>query len=1399
MTELQEKLSRLSPEKRRLLALRLSKPGNGPVQGAAEPPASIADDPQNRLRPFPLTDLQQAYWIGRGAGFDIDVASHCYLEFEGEGIDVERLNKAWRRVIERHEMLRAVVLPHGEQQVLGEVPPYEIRVTDLRGLDDAAVTSKLAALRDALSHQVLDPERWPLFEIQACRLDGGRTRTFVSFDALFLDGWSIFVVLREWSRFYAEPEWSPAPITLSFRDWVLAENAASKSEAFERARQYWRARIPTMPPAPALPAACSPSSLTEARFVRRTRQVDAERWQRLKARAARAGMTPTAILVSAYAEVLSLWSGSRKFTINLPSFNRPPLHPESNQLVAEIASFTLLEIDNTGEDSFETRASRHQAQLWKDLGYGAFGGVKVLREMAQAQSRYSEALMPVVFTSLPENTRVAELPGLGQVVFRINQTSQVWLDNHVTEHEGALIIDWDNVDGLLPEGMSEDMLDAYARLVERLADDEQCWQKSWTALTQELLPAGQLSRRAKVNAVEAPLPDCLLQDLFARQAKDRPGQQAVVAKGRTLTYAELHELSLRWAHKLRACGVKPNDLVAVVMEKGWEQIVAVLGILQAGGAYLPIDAAVPQQRLWYLLENSAAKIALTQSWLDARLAWPAGVERFSIDREPLAEWSAAPPLEPAQRPGDLAYVLYTSGSTGRPKGVMVEQRGVVNCMLRTNERFAIGARDRALCLSALHHDMSVHDVFGLLAAGGTLVLPEESGRRDPAHWLDLMRREGVTVWTSVPAMMEMLLEYAAAHADDLPRSLRLAFLGGDWIPLSLPERLRGTFPGAQLLSVGGPTETTVWNIWHAVEAVDAAWKSIPYGRPVANNHYYILNDAMGDCPDWVAGEQYAGGVQLSRGYWQDAAQTAERFVTHPRTGERLYRSGDRGRYRPDGSIEFLGRLDFQVKINGQRIELGEIEAALQQHSGVKAAVVTAWGEGQLKQRLAAYVVPHGDAVLAEDLTAFLQTRLPAHMLPAAFVFLDQMPLTSNGKVDRRQLPAPREAAPAGAVGGPAAEAKHPSPSSETASVIARTVGELLNIAPPDADANLVALGASSIDMVRLGNALEKKFGMRPRMDQIFRMQTVAKLAEYYDRQLGRRQSAAATASDGSTGRDAVSQMIGSYPVMINPDERERFKESKPGVRQGDAAKPSIELAAAAPSLELLEEYRTRRSYRQFSLRPVPFEALSALLSYLRPLTLDGNTKYLYASPGGLYPTQLYLHCKAGRVAGLDAATYYYHPLDHRLVVLRPQVEISRDIHIPFINTPIYDQAAFSLFFVCEFAALAPGYGERSLHFATMEAGILTHLLETRACRHGIGLCSIGSIDFEPIRPWFDLNPSQVLIHSLVGGRIDEDAGRDAAPAGRAANLEERIRKMSPEEVQALLKAHKQSAGKGNAG
>jgi len=570
------------------------------------------------------------------------------------------------------------------------------------------------------------------------------------------------------------------------------------------------------------------------------------------------------------------------------------------------------------------------------------------------------------------------------------------------------------------------------------------------------------------------VPESLLQELFAAQVSVRPRQPALISGDKALTYDELSRLSRRWGRRLRELGARPNTLIAVVMEKGWEQVLAVLGIVEAGAAYLPIDVELPAARLRHLVENGEVAIVLTQSRVDERLEWPHGIRRLCVDQEDLDGVSDGP-LPPAQTPDDLAYVIYTSGSTGSPKGVMIAQRGVVNSVLRTNRRFGIGPADRALAVTALHHDMSVYDIFGLLAAGGTIVMPEAARRRDAAHWAELMRREQVTVWNSVPAMMEMLLEHVSSRGESLPASLRLAFLGGDWIQVTLPGRLQAQVAGVQVVSVGGPTETTLWNIWYPIAEVDAGWKSIPYGRPIAGNRYYVMDDRLAECLAGESGEMCCAGVGLALGYWRDAVQTRAKFVTHPRTGERIYRTGDFGRLLPDGNLEFLGRQDFQVKINGQRIELGEIESALRQHRGVCAAIVTAVEAGGAGKRLAAYIVPQlGTEPTAQGLRHFLSEKLPSHMIPVAFVLLDQFPLTANGKVDRRALPAPVEVRRV-------AEAPYVAPATEMERALTAIWQEVLGVERVGMLDNFFDLGAHSLHIVqahsKLQVAIERELGV----------------------------------------------------------------------------------------------------------------------------------------------------------------------------------------------------------------------------------------------------------------------------------------------------------------------------------
>ncbi|MEC5028423.1 MAG: amino acid adenylation domain-containing protein [Oscillatoria sp. PMC 1051.18] len=956
-------------------------------------------DPSNRYKPFPLTDLQHAYWVGRLGVLELgNVANHGYYEIEGEGLDVGRLNSALRRLIDRHDMLRAIILADGRQQVLETVPPYEIAVLDLQEASPDEVERAIAAIRQQLSHQVLPTDRWPLFEFRATQLPGKRVRLHISYDLQIFDAWSLFRLFEEWYQLYSQPETTFPPLEITFRDCVLTEQKLEMTSLYRRSRDYWLTRLDTLPPAPELPLAKHPSEIKQPQIRRYDARLNRQDWQKLRQNAREAGVTPSVVLLTAFSEVVKLWSKNPNFTLNLALFNRLPFHPQVNELIGDFTSSILLSVHSASNHSFRDRAIAIQEQLWQDLEHRYFSGVRVTRELARVKGTTPNTL-PIIFTStlgmeaLGQET--SSFSHFGELVYAISQVSQGWMDVQIWEEKGELTFNWDVVEELFPQGLIAEMFAAYCRLLELLATSATVWQEK-----QLVLPPTQLALYDKINRTDAPISETLLHELFAIRVRERANQPAVIAPQLTLTYQELFNLSNQLARRLQTLGASRGRLVAVVMEKGWEQIVAVLGILASGAAYVPIDPAWPEERRQALLTNSEACLILTQSRLDETLSWPAEIIRLCVDRDKLTEESSA--FLPAQQtPDDLAYLIYTSGSTGFPKGVAIAHRSAVNTIEDINRRFGIGAGDRVLALSSLSFDLSVYDIFGILAAGGAVVLPEARRERDPRHWADLLHQQNITLWNSVPALMQMMVDSAKDLGD-----LRLVLLSGDWIPLALPGQIQTLNREVEIVSLGGATEASIWSICYPIKIVDSTGKSIPYGRPLANQRFYVLDEELEPRPFWVPGQLYIGGIGLAREYWRNEEKTTQSFITHPKTGERLYKTGDWGRYLPDGNIEFLGREDYQVKVNGYRIELGEIEAVLTQYSQVKQAVVDIIGNEVRNKRIVAYVVSNKGEITLESLRHFLSDRLPDYMIPSAFVFLDALPLSANGKVNRPALPVP---------------------------------------------------------------------------------------------------------------------------------------------------------------------------------------------------------------------------------------------------------------------------------------------------------------------------------------------------------------------------------------------------------
>ena len=1043
-------------------------------------------DGEARFEPFPLRDVQEAYWIGRGEGFTLgNVAAYGYYEYAGRGIAVERLDAAWRQLIARHDMLRMIVRPDGRQQILAHTPPCTSVVHDLRALPDAEAEDRLAAVRRRLSHQRLAYDRWPIFIVEVSLLPGDRARVHFGVDFIWCDAWSFRLLIQELSALYRDPAARLPPLSCSFRDYVLAEQRLRESSAYERAWQYWSARLDDLPPAPPLPVAREPDDISQPRFGRIVIELTPVQWRALRSRAGAARLTPTAVLLAVYSEVLALYGGESRFTINLTLFSRLPLHEHVERLVGDFTSLVPLVVDGRGRPSFVELARRIQGQLWRDIDHRLAAGPRLMRELARRLGTARAGLLPIVFTSLLgiEEEVDANEPLLVQDRrYALSQTPQVWLDFIVLEAGGGLYCAWQYVEELFPAETVAGLVESFSRRLNELADPH----VSWEQLDPVAVLPHQRARREQ-HVLTEPVPAVRLEELFLRRAAEQPTAPAVITPSRTLAYSELAQRSALLAARLVAHGCRQR-VVAVVMEKGWEQVVAVLAILRAGAAYVPIDPALPASRLQHLLSETDTPVVLTQSWVDERLSWPAHVARIAVDGLALEAVPASASLDCSA--SDLAYVIFTSGSTGLPKGVMISHRGAVNTIVAINRMAAITARDRVLSVSSLSFDLSVYDIFGTLAAGAAVVFPGAAEHPEPMQWIEAIGEHGVTIWNSVPALLQLVLE--AAPGDE-PRlaTLRLAMLSGDWIPVALPAHLRGPCPSARVLAMGGATEASIWSNYKWIDAVDPAWTSIPYGRPLPNQSLLVLDGDGRECPIWTAGELYIGGAGVALGYWRDAERTSASFVRDPATGEPRYRTGDFARCLPDGEVEFLGRRDTQVKIGGHRIELGEIEQTLAQRPDIRSCVVAAMDDGRQHRTLVAYVVPatvpHPGA---EPIRAELAARLPAYLVPRSIVFMDRLPLTANGKVDRAALPRP--AATAGDTTTTRLSATPPITAAEQ--LVAGFWSQVLRLdGDVGVDADFFELGGDSLAATRVITRVNDAFGCKLSVGALFEHPTIAGL------------------------------------------------------------------------------------------------------------------------------------------------------------------------------------------------------------------------------------------------------------------------------------------------------------------
>ncbi|MDN0085399.1 amino acid adenylation domain-containing protein [Crenobacter sp. SG2305] len=1044
-------------------------------------PVRQPDACQTPPAPFPLTELQHAYWLGEQPAYRLHTPAFLHRCFFAETLDVPLLESAILAVVQSQPSLTVEILPDGTQRPL--LPPAQIA---LPVNDFCHVTVDLAKAYLAERKTTLESELPPFGHgLQfACLVDQVADGYYVHFlfRLIAFDAMSMWLFLNDMCSVYLGRS-APQPQAAKFADFVQQRHELMRSPGYQKSLEYWQERVKELPNAPELPLVDHEAIPEKSTFRRIRISLNARQVEALHAQARRCGVSINSLLCTMYADVLRLWSKNTSFIINMLVSHRPSGDDRFAHVFGNFGSTMPVEAVDV-EGGLRERARALQRKMFRDLKHMQVSGVEVIRAMGRSGSVVPA--MPVVFASslgLPMGELLSPVDLGWELRAGGLQTPQVLLDCQVYMDGDQLTLNWDYVVEAFQPGVVEDMFKSFGDQLMGLIDDT-------TLDTPQLpfVPARNLAARQAANASEKPLPTGLLHDFFAAACRQHAERPAIISDARTLSYDALWCLTTRLAAQLREHAVGRNDLVAIVARRGWRQVSAAMATVQAGGAYLPVSSELPAERKAWLIGQEGVKVALVERALADGFELPAGVTMLILeDVLPDGEPGPAVALQSVQGELDLAYVIFTSGSTGQPKGVMIDHRGAVNTIQDIIDRFGLTPEDRVIGISAFNFDLSVYDIFGSLGTGAALVLPPYSETPSPDDWARMVREHEVSVWNTVPALLEMQIEYLGARAASDLASLRLVMLSGDWIPVSLPGRLAAQLPDTVLIGMGGATEASIWSNYFVIDRVDPSWKSIPYGWPLANQSFHVLTRDLRHAPTGVPGELYIGGIGVAKGYYNDPGRTAASFITHPQTGERLYRTGDMGRYHESGYLEFLGRNDDQVKIRGFRIELGEIDAVLDRCPGVRsAATIVRQGNSQDRQLVTLYV-PENDSVGEAALREHLARTLPDYMVPAQFIELEQIPVTANGKVNRKALADIAAALP------PAAREKR-TPRTADEQRLAGIWQTLLNIDEPGIDDNFFEQGGTSLLAVRLLNAIASEFGRSLPLASLLRHGTIASQA-----------------------------------------------------------------------------------------------------------------------------------------------------------------------------------------------------------------------------------------------------------------------------------------------------------------
>ncbi|MGE5659086.1 MAG: amino acid adenylation domain-containing protein [Actinomycetota bacterium] len=1061
-----------------------------------------ADACEEEVFAFPTAFAQQRLWFmdqfePGNPFYNLPAA----VSLKGK-LNVAVLEQSLQEIVRRHEALRTTFATVDGQpvQVVRQDLKLKLQVLNLQKLPDTEREAEVKKLAVKEASQPFDLTQWPLLRVTLLQLKVEESILLLTLHHIIFDGWSVGVFLQElaalYQAFFTEKP-SPLPeLPIQYADFAIWQREWLAGERLQTQLNYWKKQLSDAPPLLELPADRPRPPVQTYRGSKASFLIPKTLTEALKNLSRQENTTLFMALLAAFKTLLYRYTGQTDILVGSPIANRN--RAEIQGLIGFFVNTLVLRTNVSGNPTFRQLLLRIREVSLEAYAYQDLPFEKLVEELQPQRHLSYNPLFQVAFSLQPAPVNSELMPGLNLALLEIeNQTAKVDLTLHLEEKQEEISGQFEYSTDLFDSSTIRRMSRHLITLLEGIAANPD-------QPIEELQLLGKKERHQLLvewNKIQINNPsDRCLHQLFEAQVERTPDAVAVVFEDQKLTYRELNQRANQLAHYLQQLGVKPEVLVGICVERSLEIPIGILGILKAGGAYVPLDPAYPQERLAFILKDAQVKVLLTEEKLLANLPKEsAKIVYLDADKNAFSQQSPENLASDATAE-KLAYIIYTSGSTGIPKGVLVTHLNVVRLFATTQSLYNFNEQDVWTLFHSYAFDFSVWEIWGALLYGGRLAVVPYSVSRSPEDFYRLLCQEKVTVLNQTPSAFYQLIKAEESMGMSQDLSLRLVIFGGEALDL---QSLKPWFEQhgdehPQLVNMYGITETTVHVTYRPLTTADLGQNASLIGRPLPDLQVYLLDRNYQPVPIGIPGEIYVGGAGVARGYLNRPELTAQRFIPHPFNHSlkaRLYKSGDLARYRPNGELEYLGRIDSQVKVRGFRIELGEIEAALGQHSKVAQAVVMVREDVPSDKRLVAYIVPHLAAqnlhsTLIQELRCFLQEKLPEYMVPAAFVALESLPLTNNGKIDRKALPAPER-------DRPELRETWVAPRTPAEQVLAEIWAQVLGLEQVGVDDNFFELGGDSILSIQVISQANRA-GLRLTPKQLFQHQTIAQLVAVAD-------------------------------------------------------------------------------------------------------------------------------------------------------------------------------------------------------------------------------------------------------------------------------------------------------------